>query len=144
MVLSPGSAAPSFLIAASPAANASANSAGSAVAPGSAAPIARKALPYSGPEAPPTLEISVLPVLVRTAPTEAGSRVSRTAETAVKPRRRFLPWSPSPIAESSSVRWASCCSTAVANPRTQASTSGMSTKLFTGVPFGPTRRGRGS
>src|SRR5206468_12416250 len=72
-----------------------------------ALPARRNAMPYSGPEAPPTLEIRVLPVTVRIAPGVAvfAPGASRAPSTAVKPRARLMPWSASPIAASSCVRW---------------------------------------
>ena len=57
----------------------------------SALPARRKATPYSGPEAPPTLEISVAPVSVSTAPGVAGAAVSSALSTAVNPRARLMP-----------------------------------------------------
>jgi len=64
-------------------------------------------MPYSGPEAPPTLEIRVLPVTVKMDPGVVvfPPPASSALSTAVKPRARLMPWSASPIAASSWVRW---------------------------------------
>ena len=73
MVLSPSRAAPSCWTPAR-AASSAADRAGrstSATSP-SALPARRNAVPYRGPEAPPTLEIRVLPVTVEMAPGIAG------------------------------------------------------------------------
>src|SRR6266568_2732752 len=105
MVLSPSRAAPSCWTparAASRAADRSDRST-SAASP-SAFPARRNAMPYSGPEAPPTLEMRVLPVRVKIAPGVFDAE-SSAPSTAVNPRERLVPWSASPIAASSCVRW---------------------------------------
>jgi hypothetical protein len=51
------------------------------------------------------VETSVLPVFTSTWPTVVASTLSSAATTAVNPRCRFVPWSASPMAESSWVRW---------------------------------------
>src|SRR2546427_3447691 len=108
MVLSPSRAAPSCWTPARAASSAvdKAGRSTSAASP-SALPARRNAMPYNGPEAPPTLEISVLPVTVRMAPGVGGGvgAASSAPRTAVKPRARLMPWSASPIAASSWVRW---------------------------------------
>ena len=59
--------------------------------------------PYSGPEAPPTFITSVMPAFWNAAPGGIASSSGASSATASKPRRRLAPWSPSPIARSSSV-----------------------------------------
>src|ERR1700744_4418294 len=109
IVLSPSLAAPSCWIPASAASSAAARAGRStSAASPSDLPARRKAVPYSGPDAPPTLEISVRPVSVRTAPGVAGWSASSAATAAVKPRARLVPWSASPMAASSWVRWSRC------------------------------------
>src|SRR5689334_9305086 len=115
IVLSPSCAAPSSTTPASAAASASASSRGpkSGASP-SALPARRKAVPHSGPLAPPTVETSVEPAVVRSLPGGASSP-SSFATTAVKPRSMLVPWSASPIAASSCVRQSRCsCSVAAA------------------------------
>jgi len=78
MVLSPSRAAPSRWTPAS-ASSSAADSAGRST---SAAfprdfPARRKAMPYSGPAAPPTTEMMVLPVRVRIFPGVAGAAIPR-------------------------------------------------------------------
>ena len=97
MVLSPSTAAPSFCTPPS-AASSAADSAGRST---SAAfprdfPARRKAVPYSGPAAPPTLEMMVLPVRIRIFPGVMGaaarrSSASSASSTALKPRARLMP-----------------------------------------------------
>ena len=67
-------------------------------------PMRRKKVPYSGPLAPPTVDTSVIPTLLSSAPRRcpAGSRPARPRRPSC-PRSMFAPWSASPIAESSSV-----------------------------------------
>src|ERR1700761_6251324 len=115
MVLPPSLAAPSCWTPARAASSAAA-SAGRSTSGASPSdlPARRKAVPYSGPEAPPTLEISVRPVRVRTAPGVAGWSASSAAVTAVNPRARLVPWSASPMAASSWVRWSRCAWTTAA------------------------------
>ena len=59
----------------------------------------RYAVPYKGPAAPPTLDMSVVAMSLSTSPTwpRGSSSASRRAMTAVNPRAMFSPWSPSPI-----------------------------------------------
>src|SRR5207302_49228 len=105
MVLAPSRAAPSCWTPAR-AASSAVDKAGrsTSAAPPSALPARRNAMPYSGPEAPPTLEIRVLPVRVKIAPGVVAAE-SSAPSTAVNPRERLMPWSASPIAASSCVRW---------------------------------------
>ena len=74
------------------------------VRPARTPPARRKAVPYSGPAAPPTVDTSVLPTIFRMAPRSSSCRSASLAATAEKPRSRLVPWSASPIGESSSVR----------------------------------------
>ena len=66
--------------------------------------MARKAVPYSGPDAPPTRDTSVVPIRTSRSPTVAASYPASASVTAAKPRFMLTPWSASPIAESSWVR----------------------------------------
>ena len=96
MVLSPSRAAPSRCRPVS-AASSAADSAGrsTSVASPSACPARRKAMPYSGPAAPPTSEMMVLPVTARIRPGVMCAAVPLRAfsarSTAVKPRSRLMP-----------------------------------------------------
>ena len=85
--------------------------------------LAIRYVPYNGPAAPPTVDMSVVATSRSTSPTWAGgaSRASRRARTAVNPRSRLVPWSPSPICRSSSTSSSRCSATDVAAPRTQSS-----------------------
>ena len=71
-------------------------------------------------DAPPTFEMSVVPTFTSTAPGPSASNPSSAAVTAANPRLRFTPWSASPIAESSWVRWSAFSFTAAAAAVTQA------------------------
>ena len=72
-------------------------------------PAARRTEPHSGPLAPPTVETSVLPASTQQRPGGSASSWPASAlPTAVKPRFMLMPWSPSPIAASSCVRWSAC------------------------------------
>ena len=84
-------------------------------------PIRRKNVPNSGPLAPPTVETNVIPTLVNSAPAVAGGVSSNAATAAFMPRSMFDPWSASPIAASSSVRWSRFSATRGANLRTHSS-----------------------
>jgi hypothetical protein len=97
MVLSPSTAAPSFCTPASAASSAAHSPCRST----SAAfprdfPARRKAVPYSGPAAPPTLEMMALPVRIRIFPGVRGaaarsSSASSASSAALKPRARLMP-----------------------------------------------------
>jgi hypothetical protein len=96
MVLSPSRAAPSFWMASSAASSAAASAGRStSAASPSACPARRKAVPYSGPAAPPTSEMMVLPVTARIRPgvscAAAPLRAFSVRSTAVKPRSRLMP-----------------------------------------------------
>ena len=78
-------------------------------------------MPNSGPLAPPTVETSVIPTLEKSAPAVAGGLSSSAATAAFMPRSMFDPWSASPIAASSSVRWSRFSATRWANLRTHSS-----------------------
>ena len=66
----------------------------------------RKNVPYSGPLAPPTVLTRVIPTFFSSASGASNSPSSIAATTAFIPRSMLAPWSASPIAESSSVRYA--------------------------------------
>src|SRR5919198_626708 len=76
--------------------------------------------PYRGPEAPPTLPISATLTARKTAPRSLASSPSRRCRAALNPRFMLVPWSPSPMAASSLVRYDACTSTTAALRRTQA------------------------
>jgi len=77
-------------------------------------------VPYNGPLAPPTVEISVIATPFSTAAISASHHPSSLAATARKPRAMFSPWSLSPIGASSSVRYAFCASNTDAARSSQA------------------------
>ena len=62
-------------------------------------------MPYSGPLAPPTEVTRVMPTFLRSVTGVPRRSASTAAITASMPRIRLAPWSASPIAESSSVRY---------------------------------------
>ena len=62
--------------------------------------ILTKLKPYKGPEAPPTLDINVIPVDLNN---DFISVSSRPCSNASNPLTIFTPWSPSPMARSKSV-----------------------------------------
>ena len=74
--------------------------------PATAPDARRNAVPYSGPDAPPTVLISVRPTTRRSSAVAAWSvtagsgavRASSAATTALNPRSMLIPWSPSPMA----------------------------------------------
>ena len=81
-------------------------------------------MPYSGPAAPPTFEISAIPTSFRSAGTSAGSpAASSLSMTARIPRSMLMPWSPSPIAASSAVSASFSSAITRAKARSQADTS---------------------
>src|SRR5579883_2298885 len=131
IVLSPSWAAPSLRTAASAAPSAPASPARSTSgASASAWPARRNAVPYSGPEAPPTFEIRVVPVSASTVAGVRGEETSKVRITAAKPRDRFVPWSPSPIAASSALRCSRSVSTAPAARVIQARTKSASKRAL--------------
>src|SRR3954467_3161622 len=62
-----------------------------------------------------------MPTLVRSGPAPAGAESSSAATAALIPRSMLVPWSASPIAASSSVRWSRSSATRSAKRRTQVS-----------------------
>ena len=66
-------------------------------------PSARNAVPYSGPDAPPTFEISVRPTSLSTSRRRVGPRPASSVDRGRSRGDRLAPWSPSPIAGSSLV-----------------------------------------
>ena len=106
MVLSPGLAWPRLAM---PFAAASTRSPKSVSVLASLA-ISRKAVPYNGPLAPPTLlSMAMAMVLKSWARSAVGGVFSKAALMAFTPRSMLLPWSESPMTRSSSVRWSFCC-----------------------------------
>lgn len=104
MVLSPGTAPPSAATPSTPARSASrSRAADTACSSPRSLPARRSSVPYSGPDAPPTVLISVRPISTSTAPGVSGGSCSTALRAATKPRRMFVPWSASPMGESSSV-----------------------------------------
>ena len=105
IVLSCGSALPRAWTPATAAESAAAQSAASITPlPAVAVPSCRNSVPYSGPPAPPTVDTSVMPTALNSAPTSPGACPSSLASAACMPRFMLIPWSASPIAESSCVR----------------------------------------
>src|SRR5829696_10258461 len=105
MVLSPGAAAPTRWTPSREARRASSSSRGpKRSASPRVSPAWRKAVPYSGPAAPPTVETKVRPAVLSSWPGVASSMAPTRAMTAVKPRCMLTPWSASPMAASSWVR----------------------------------------
>ena len=72
--------------------------------PAAALEARKKAVPYKGPAAPPTVDMRVFATVLSTPEMSASSTLSRAASAAVKPRSMFSPWSPSPMARSRSMR----------------------------------------
>ena len=68
-----------------------------------AVPSCRNSVPYSGPAAPPTVETSVIPTALSSAPMSSPSCASSFSTALRIPRSMLVPWSPSPIAVSSLV-----------------------------------------
>src|SRR3954447_21163633 len=62
-----------------------------------------------------------MPTLLSSGPAPEGGLSSSAATAAFIPRSMLVPWSASPIAESSSVRWSRSCATSSAKRRTHAS-----------------------
>src|SRR5918994_2425362 len=130
MVLSPGEAAPTRWTPSSEARRASSSSLGPkrSCSP-RASPAWRKAVPYSGPAAPPTVETKVRPAIFRSWPPLASPTAPTLAMTAVNPRCMFTPWSASPMAASSWVRKSRSASRRAATSLSQRRTQAASTKL---------------
>src|SRR5215210_2398807 len=72
-----------------------------------------------------------MPTVFSAAPTSSPSRPSSLARTAVIPRSMLVPWSASPIAESSRVRYSLFSATVEANAFTQSSTRAYETVTAT-------------
>ena len=70
----------------------------------------------------PTVETSVMPTVLSRAPMSSPSNPSSFATAAFMPRSMFVPWSASPIAESSRVRYSLFSATVEAKALTQPST----------------------
>src|SRR5215469_8629191 len=106
IVFSPSRAAPSFCTPASAASRHEASSGRPAsTASPRVLPACRSAIPYSGPDAPPTFEMRVDPARMSTEPGVGVTAWSSATAMALNPRARLIPWSASPIAASSWVRW---------------------------------------
>ncbi len=116
------------------------------------APIRMNRVPNNGPLAPPTVETRVIPTLVRSAPAVGWGSASIALTAAFMPRSMFDPWSASPIAASSSVRWSRFSATSRANLRTHCSRTAVDTlsdiaqmpHLNAGVLTGASQRERSS
>ena len=72
-------------------------------------------MPYNGPAAPPTLETSAIATVLSTAPASACSAEPTFSIALVIPRFMFVPWSPSPIAVSSTTSSWRCSAISPAN-----------------------------
>src|SRR4029077_18319252 len=105
IVLSPSDAVPRSFTEANAAARTSASCAPSNVfsSPSTRPPL-RRALPQSGPLAPPTVETRVRPATMSRRPGGDPVSASRAWTTASNPLTMLVPWSPSPIAASSWTR----------------------------------------
>ena len=111
----------------------------------------RKAVPSSGPPAPPTVAMRVVATTLRTPPGVAGRfpaswAASSLVTTALMPRSRLSPWSASPMARSSSVSSARFSAISSAARRTQSRAQAASkdillpSRVLTGVGSRPDRR----
>src|SRR4051812_12870667 len=78
-------------------------------------------VPYRGPAAPPTLDTSAIPTAFSDAPMSSPSVAARRSSAFFIPRSMFVPWSPSPMAPSSLVRYARFSATSAANRFIQSS-----------------------
>src|SRR4051795_3978942 len=136
IVLSPRSALPRLITPCTPASRASVKPAtSSSDLPVAAWPICMNSVPYRGPAAPPTLETSAIPTAFSDAPMSSPSVVSRRSSTFFIPRSMFVPWSPSPMAPSSLVRYARFSATSAANRVIQSSIA--SCVIVTGLRAAP-------
>src|SRR5690606_36874459 len=115
------------------------SSASSRSLPSTTLPISRNMVPYSGPAAPPTFPMSAIATALKTPAMSSGGLASRRSRAALKPRLMFMPWSASPMAESSSVRYSFCSSIREAASRSQTSTSSRPTES---TSRSPTQAGR--
>src|SRR5690625_898821 len=136
-VLSPRTAPPSSCIPESMAVRALATvcTAAGSSSP-NALPARRMPVPSSGPNAPPVPLISAEPVARSTAPGVAGALVCTAVTAAARPRARFVPWSPSPIAESNSVKRSALPST----NRAASSSHRVATDVVNATSPPPTKR----
>ena len=141
IVLSPGGAAPSSTTPASAASSAASRACPSNSSPSpSARPARRSAVPQSGPLAPPTVETSVLPGQDEQPPgRDAPSCPASALPTASKPRSMFTPWSPSPIAASSWVRWSRRSLTDSATPTSRRGSCSCAPRLLRSPAHAPQR-----
>src|SRR5690606_23979597 len=102
----------------------------------------RKNVPYNGPLAPPTELTSFIPVRLKSVLRSPGGSASAadasgsSSTTALIPRCMLMPWSPSPMAESSSVSQSFSAAIRSANPRSQAVATATSSVSLT-RPFLP-------
>ena len=71
-------------------------------------PSAMNNVPNSGPDAPPTVITSLVPIAFSASGSGFSAIASASARTASKPRFMLSPWSPSPIAWSSAVSSSAC------------------------------------
>src|SRR5690606_22924632 len=126
MVFSPRRALPRSTMPRIPASSIwSQSSAVSSILVPAAVPARRKKVPYRGPLAPPTLETRVMPTVRRMVPMSRSATPFRRSRTAWRPRCMLAPWSASPRAASSAVRYSLCCSTAAAKARIHARTASL-------------------
>ena len=73
-------------------------------------PAFMNAVPYNGPDAPPTVETNVMPTPFKMSSMFFSSNVGNFSSTAFMPRLMLIPWSPSPMAWSISVKaWRCSC-----------------------------------
>ena len=121
IVLSPSSALPRATTPSSPARSAVPSAApSSSLASPALMPKRRKNVPYSGPLAPPTGLTKVIPTPLNSSAMSPAGAAARWSITAVMPLARFEPWSPSPIAASSSDSCAACSVTSASKLDNQA------------------------
>src|SRR3954449_771083 len=136
IVLSPRSALPRLITPCTPASRASVKPAtSSSDLPVAAWPICMNSVPYRAPAAPPTLETSAMPTAFSDAPMSSPSVASSRSSAFFIPRSMFVPWSPSPIAPSSLVRYWRFSATSAANRFIQSSMA--SCVIVTGLRAAP-------
>ena len=144
MVFSPASALPRRAMPLTPAPMASVRVLRSRLSrPLVASAMDRKKVPYRTPDAPPTLEISVMASVLRTA-SGVSALAARASTAAAIPRLRLAPWSASPIAASSSVRARACSVTRSPQRRTQARRSSAVSSVSPLTPRSALRESRAS
>ena len=123
IVLSPGVAPPSLMVASVPACTAATSSSGEILAVSlTALPIAVRADPHSAPEVPPALSDQASPAFTRRvwAPAPAASAALAARAAPLAPRTMPCPWSPSPATAS---RSPNCCSFSLAQATIASSAS---------------------